>query len=69
MKLLTMVISDKSYSKFEKRKPVIQNEEIHFQLFQTKGHFLFKEKNFGIKDQKVKTEEITTESLSHQRLT
>lgn len=41
MKLLTMVISDKSYSKFEKRKPVIQNEEIHFQLFQTKGHFLF----------------------------
>lgn len=44
MKLLTMVISDKSYSKFEKRKPVIQNEEIHFQLFQTKGHFFLKEK-------------------------
>ena len=41
MKLVTMVISDKSYSKFEKRKPVIQNEEIHFQLFQTKGHFFF----------------------------
>ena len=68
MKLLTMVISDKSYSKFKKRKPVIQNEEIHFQLFQTKEHF-FEEKNFGVKDQKVKTEEITTESLSHQRLT
>lgn len=39
-----MVISDKSYSKFEKRKPVIQNEEIHFQLFQTKGHFFLREK-------------------------
>lgn len=47
MKLLTMVISDKSYSKFKKRKPVIQNEEIHFQLFQTKEHFFLREKFWG----------------------
>ena len=53
MKLLTMVISDKSYSKFEKRKPVIQNEEIHFQLFQTKGHF-FKRKTLGSRIRKSK---------------
>ena len=39
-----------------------------FNFFRPKGIF-FKKKNFGIKDQKVKTEEVTTESLSHQRLT
>ena len=44
MKLLTMVVSDKSYSKFEKRKPVIQNKEIQFKLFQTKEHFFLREK-------------------------
>lgn len=54
MKLLTMVISDKSYSKFEKRKPVIQNEEIHFQLFRPKGIFFFKRKTLGSRIRKSK---------------
>lgn len=54
MKLLTMVISDKSYSKFEKRKPVIQNKEIQYQLFQTKEHFFFKRKTLGSRIRKSK---------------